>query len=329
MLEIPTLVVLLLAGAPVNIYACVQLWRPKKPTVVAGVKRSAKFSANFLLLQRLLNVSDILIIYVYLLRELLELLLDRHWLAGSFVCKFCHMAETFGLSLSSNTLVCIAVDRLISISSLKANVRETNLVSGRVIFSAILACLASLIISFPQIFLWNSVEFLSGNETVTSCTTTWQFYDVDNSSIIPQWIELYASFQSIFISPVQTLSIAILYVFIGIFVHRAVPLASSAVHESVELLSSTGSGHGTGRSFISFIRRWQANFKKSISVFKAANVLVVIYAACWLPYNIAVIWSFVDPISYTEHGANWKFLIYFIALTAVLNPIVYKMCGTV
>lgn len=326
LLEIAVLLIIFLTGAPINIYACVQLWRPKKPVVIGGVKRTSKFSSNFLLLQKFLNLSDILIVYVYVLRELIELILNREWFAGSITCKLCHMAETFGLSLSSNTLVCIAVDRLMSVSNMNAHSRETVGVSGRVLISALLGLFASFLISFPQVFLWDSWEYVSHNETTYICSTTWQFDQYENVSSGTNLMELYASLQSIFISPVQTFVVAVCYLFIGIFVYRSIPSPSLTVQESVELLNTSSTNDVTNQSLISRFGQWQRNFKKSIGVFKAATILVVIYAACWLPYNIAVIWSFLDPKSYLEHSAKFRFSFYLIALNAVINPIVYKMC---
>lgn len=337
-LEVIVLSVIFITGAPANFYATVKLWRWKRSSLNRGGR---KFSPNFLILQKFLNISDLLIVYVYVSRELLELILKRCWWGGSFLCKLCHVVETFALSLSSNTVACIAIDRAISLAKLKSITRETNVISMRVLISLFVGALCSFAISLPQFLVWDIWKIPPGgesNSTTIYCTTTWIFdYPPTGNSSGFYWMIAYLSTQSLVMSPVQSVTIALCYMFIGIFIYHSVPPTSSLDRQNTEEtemnsfsavshtdLTQASSMKTSNRVFLSSKRR-RSMASRNFLIFKAATVLVVIYSACWLPYNVAVIWSFVDPASYTEHSRKLKFSFYLIAFNAVLNPFVYKM----
>ncbi len=50
-----------------------------------------------------------------------------------------------------------------------------------------------------------------------------------------------------------------------------------------------------------------------------------VYFLCWLPYQLTVIWYYVDPSSYKEHMSIINLLHLLMVLNSVVNPWIYGL----
>lgn len=100
-LEMFLLTMFFFVGAPTNLIICRKLWARRKSRL-----------AWFQLLQHL-NFSDLLILWVYspcrIARKLFQ-----HWYGGIFLCKLIIFLEALPFYISSNIIVCIALDKVLS-----------------------------------------------------------------------------------------------------------------------------------------------------------------------------------------------------------------------
>ncbi len=102
-IELGILVVLFIIGAPLNLAAYTQML--ERPT-----------STRLDILRRHLNYSDLLVLFVYVPSRACWLL-TYDFRGGNLLCKLVKFAHTLAFQISSNVIVCIAVDRLLSVTS--------------------------------------------------------------------------------------------------------------------------------------------------------------------------------------------------------------------
>lgn len=70
--------------------------------------------SGFLLLKLNLNVSDILILLIHASGKL-SWLITYEWRFGECLCRLFNLSSMFTLYLSSNIVICIALDRLFTV----------------------------------------------------------------------------------------------------------------------------------------------------------------------------------------------------------------------
>ncbi|VDM55970.1 unnamed protein product [Angiostrongylus costaricensis] len=162
-LEMTTLVLMFIIGAPLNLAAYTQL--AERPT-----------TSRLDLLKRHLNYSDLLVIFVYVPSRACWLL-TYDWRGGDVLCRVVKMMHTVAFQSSSNVIVCIALDRLFSVFSVtrhspeKANQRIRILLAG--------AWTTAIIIALPQLIVWrNYVPFQHINWS--QCLQIWEITRHEN-----------------------------------------------------------------------------------------------------------------------------------------------------
>nr|pir hypothetical protein Y105C5A.u - Caenorhabditis elegans [Caenorhabditis elegans] len=138
--EMFTLVLNFIVGAPLNLAAYTQL--SERPT-----------STRLDLLKRSLNYSDLLVLFIYVPSRACWLL-TYDWRGGDALCKIVKMFHTFAFQSSSNVIVCIAVDRLLSV--LSPSHHSPNKALKRTKMMLIVAWIVALVISCPQLFIWKA-----------------------------------------------------------------------------------------------------------------------------------------------------------------------------
>ncbi len=109
LIELIFLLFVFICGAPLVLSAFRNLWVGKK-----GPQYRRQLCRRYLYLLRSLNIADLLVIFVFVIKNFVDFALDRRWYAGNLVCKAVHFATTFGFHLSSNVIVSIAAERLLA-----------------------------------------------------------------------------------------------------------------------------------------------------------------------------------------------------------------------
>uniref|UniRef100_A0A914CUE8 G-protein coupled receptors family 1 profile domain-containing protein n=2 Tax=Acrobeloides nanus TaxID=290746 RepID=A0A914CUE8_9BILA len=138
--ELTTLIVCFVVGAPLNLAAYTQL--TERP-----------ISTRLDILKRHLNYSDLLVLFIYVPSRACWLL-SYDWRGGDFLCKVVKFLHTFAFQISSNVIVCIALDRLLSVIS--SSHHSPDKANRRTRFMLWCAWLAAFIISAPQFAIWRS-----------------------------------------------------------------------------------------------------------------------------------------------------------------------------
>uniref|UniRef100_A0A183CJC7 G_PROTEIN_RECEP_F1_2 domain-containing protein n=2 Tax=Globodera pallida TaxID=36090 RepID=A0A183CJC7_GLOPA len=147
--EIAYLGLVICAGLALNISVLKRLLLERK-----RAKRGNKVMNGFLLLKLNLNVSDILILLIHASGKL-GWLITYEWRFGDFLCRLFNLLSMFTLYLSSNIVICIALDRLFTVLTARRmdlGQRKLNLV--RLMLT--LAWSFSLLFSLPQLFVWTT-----------------------------------------------------------------------------------------------------------------------------------------------------------------------------
>uniref|UniRef100_A0A914YWN8 G-protein coupled receptors family 1 profile domain-containing protein n=1 Tax=Panagrolaimus superbus TaxID=310955 RepID=A0A914YWN8_9BILA len=115
--EMTYLGLVLLIGVPINIHILFKLLKQKAKTARYSVKR------GFLILKIHLNISDTLILFINAGGKL-GWLITYEWKAGEEMCRIFKFVSIGTLYLSSNIVVCIALDRLRTVLSARQLRRE-------------------------------------------------------------------------------------------------------------------------------------------------------------------------------------------------------------
>lgn len=335
-LEVAVLSAVIIFGSIGTFTSGTYLWFTKK---IFGklIKTSKNLSQDFLLFQKSLNLSDAMILLFYALRELLDLALQRVWYGGFFLCKLTHLLGTLGLYLSSNTIVCIGFYRVLCAWKCRShNFNATNDPGFSTSIILIFAWLYSLLISLPQLALWETVTIeTEDNTTVVYCTT--MGWESDDN--LTHWTEHYNVLHTLTISPIPCLLILISYTLVALLLKSAqnqnsdwkiicdrsmsrlsvTPSGTTEVMETTRILSLAESLETKANRKLEQLAK-----RKLAKVMRTSLMLLLVYVICWLPYNVAIIWSLINSDSFFEYAHQLKFTWHFMALSTVFNPWVYR-----
>ncbi|WKY03655.1 hypothetical protein Q1695_004981 [Nippostrongylus brasiliensis] len=131
------------------------------------------------LLKRHLNYSDLLVIFVYVPSRACWLL-TYDWRGGDLLCRVVKMMHTVAFQSSSNVIVCIALDRLLSVFSATRHSPDKANRRIRVMLAA--AWTTAFLIGLPQLYVWRSyVPFQHLNWS--QCLQIWEIARLENSSL--------------------------------------------------------------------------------------------------------------------------------------------------
>ncbi len=138
-LTIVFLGICILIGGPINLSICRRLYR-----------RISVSASRALLLKFQLNISDLLVLFIYALSKLIwHVVFD--WYGGEWLCKAIKFGHEFSFQISSAILASIGLDRLLSILQ-----PDTPFGVGkrRAIVLIVLSWLYATVLSLPQLFTW-------------------------------------------------------------------------------------------------------------------------------------------------------------------------------
>lgn len=166
-LEMFLLTMFFFVGAPTNLIICRKLWARRKSHL-----------AWFQMLQHL-NFSDLLVLWVYSPCRI-GMKLFQHWYAGILSCKIIMFFEALPFYISSNIIVCIAVDKVLSYrggwhSSRQKRVR--NLLT--------IGWIIAIFTSAPQLWWYSVYDDASGKPVCVDAHfvfRSWSFGLLDNAT---------------------------------------------------------------------------------------------------------------------------------------------------
>uniref|UniRef100_A0A1I7YVA7 G_PROTEIN_RECEP_F1_2 domain-containing protein n=1 Tax=Steinernema glaseri TaxID=37863 RepID=A0A1I7YVA7_9BILA len=279
--ELASLILMFIVGGPLNLCAYTHL--AERPSYT-----------RLDILKRHLNYSDLLVLFIYVPSRACWLL-TYDWRGGDFLCKVIKFLHTFTFQISSNVIVCIALDRLFSVfcSSYRSpdrSQRRTRIMLG-------IAWLAALIISTPQFAIWKS--YLAFEELNWSqCMQIWEIVRAEavlkNNTLVDAHIlmdgeNIYVVAHMALIFWVPALVVLVCYVIVAGWVwFNSRPTSIGAAHGSIarnNTLVSNGVSYHTGidtvDSVLNRASEWKAlrflskNPKTSLN-FRPPNPKIVI-----------------------------------------------------
>ncbi len=127
----------ILAGGPINISVCRRLYR-----------RVSVSASRSLLLKLQLNISDLLVLFVFALSKLIwHVVFD--WYGSWWLCKAVKFGHELSFQISSAILASIGIDRLLSILQ---PFTPFAVAKRRAIVLIVLSWLYATVFSLPQVF---------------------------------------------------------------------------------------------------------------------------------------------------------------------------------
>ena len=170
------LLALFLLGAPLNLVAFFHLnghhgtgAPPSDP--IRGVSR------DMLTLQRHLNFSDLLVIFIYVVSEICWLL-TYSWRGGAILCKLVMLLRVLAFQSSSLIVVAVALNRLFAVlrPSSDPEKRASALVAA--------VWILSLLLSLPQLLVWRLMPHpFPGHPAWAQCSTQWEIAAVTGDRV--------------------------------------------------------------------------------------------------------------------------------------------------
>uniref|UniRef100_A0A914N304 G-protein coupled receptors family 1 profile domain-containing protein n=2 Tax=Meloidogyne TaxID=189290 RepID=A0A914N304_MELIC len=156
-IELISLIILFIIGAPLNLAAWTQI--SEKPV-----------SSRLDMLKKHLNYSDLLVLFIYVPSRACWLV-TYDWRGGDLLCRLIKFAHTFAFQISSNVIVCIALDRLLSVLSVSH--RNPGQATCRMRIMLLIAWIAAAVISAPQFVVWKLYQAFD-NPPWSQCMQIWE-----------------------------------------------------------------------------------------------------------------------------------------------------------
>lgn len=160
-IELVSLILLFLVGAPLNLAAWTQI--AERP-----------ISSRLDILKKHLNYTDLLVIFIYVPSRACWLI-TYDWRGGDLLCRLTKFMHTFAFQISSNVIVCIALDRLLSV--LSASHRNPEQAARRMRLMLLVAWITALFISSPQFAVWRVFQAFD-DPPWSQCMQVWEIQRV-------------------------------------------------------------------------------------------------------------------------------------------------------
>lgn len=256
-------------------------------------------------------------------------LVTLEWRGGAFLCKFMRFIDAFVFSASSNIMVCIALYRL---SALRYPLRVSAIGHSTVPKMVIAAWGIAAVSMFPQLYVWNQVEFTQ----VTQCVTIWteQLNRGQELTVIQEKIMKFYSIQSsfiIFYLPLVVLVICYVLILKDIYKTLNTDAETSYAAYLSELSrnssTKTAGGKCEKETFVAVrvrTSRGEEKFKRAkVRSLRITLLLILTYVVTWLPYNLLSWWMVFNLKSYIANLDSNYILNSLVVLNSVINPFIY------
>lgn len=334
----------LVIGVPLNIQALC--------SVISGMSRHTNVP-RLLLLKLNLVLSDLMILLIYTVSEICWMATFT-WFGGVFLCKLVKFFHLCSFVAHSNIIVSIAVDRVLTMRSIRTFKNNSSVKQRRTRVMLIASWVAAGLVSVPQLFVWTVDTPYPG---WTQCATVWDFDEFFQGTERPNfWENCYslAHLLVIFYFPAGLLTVAYIFAFLrlrecqneretkGFRLQRirsdndfsvADPLLNGDTSPRRNTVCSSPDVTNVVSMVITRnfhkVRRGK-NIWLNSSRSKALRrtiLLAVAYVICFAPYNVCALWRQI-AIEDWRNG-NYEAIIGFldgpIILNAVIDPILYKL----
>uniref|UniRef100_A0A915Q6L8 G-protein coupled receptors family 1 profile domain-containing protein n=1 Tax=Setaria digitata TaxID=48799 RepID=A0A915Q6L8_9BILA len=323
--ELGTLLILFIIGGPLNLAAYTQI--AERPS-----------ATRLDILKRHLNYSDLLVLFIYVPSRVCWLL-TYDWRGGNSLCKIIKFLHTFSFQVSSNVIVCIAIDRLLSVVSSKHHSPEKAQRRTRAML--LIAWIAAALISTPQFIVWKT--FLAFEELNWSQCMQNSTIGISRQLMEQENIYVVVHMMLIFWFPATIVLLCYLIVSCWVYLN-----SRPVTNTGMQLRNSTRpaiSGNESSRQWIKskhfnvnpciiISEDDQATSSRSLTkqsstvaldysstccvvsyqscnskiirsrAIRVSFQLVAAYIICWLPYNGLSLYHFIDPQGFFEAHAN-------------------------
>ncbi|XP_066256639.1 tachykinin-like peptides receptor 99D isoform X2 [Euwallacea similis] len=244
------------------------------------------FLLNLSIADTMVSTLNVTFNYVYMLYS--------HWPFGELYCKISQFIAVLSVCASVFSLMSISIDRYMAIMTpLKPRM-------GRIVTLAlvVITWVLGIIIGLPSLLYYKTYRdtYSNGEERVIC---------------YPEWPDTRNSNESLYEYYFNVIFLVITYL---------VPILSMTytyARIGIELWGSQSIGECT--------QRQMDNIKSKRRVVKMMMVVVMIFAVCWLPYQLYfIIISYYPKITRSEYIQETFLAIYWLAMSnSMYNPIIY------
>ncbi|VDL62940.1 unnamed protein product [Nippostrongylus brasiliensis] len=327
-------VLFMVIGLPVNL-----------STLFYMVKRYRHAKSFLLLLHINLNISDILVLGIYL-PGLIGWLITLEWKGGAVLCKIMRFTDAFVFSIRhiegdvcrhSNIMVCIALYRLYA---LRYPLWISTIGHSRVPRMLLISWGVALITPLPQLYVWREVDFGHFHQ----CVTKWaekinlgtNRTEMSDDDILLMKIHSIQSTCTTFYIPLVILVICYFLILKDIYktLNASEPELSSAWYLSDLSKHSTSvkriskkDRESASQIIISLSARTLRGQDKlsraKVRSLRITLLLILVYVITWLPNNLLSWWMVISFDSYRVHQDATFPLSFLVVLNSVINPFIY------
>uniref|UniRef100_A0A915Q078 G-protein coupled receptors family 1 profile domain-containing protein n=1 Tax=Setaria digitata TaxID=48799 RepID=A0A915Q078_9BILA len=221
-----------------------------------------------------MNVADLIVTFEYLPKQIIHSA-TKYWYGGDVLCRTTRFFDIFGVSLSSAVLVCICIDRWLSVYKPFSVINGINRNKIMLIF----AWISAFIISSPQIGIF-TVASHPCNELLTQCVARDYIGLLDSRYVLTYTI---ATALYIYFVPLCV----IIYCYRQI--HRRLKTREVPLKYRMSEIETNNNCDMSG------LKPYAPKFRKAkIKTIRMTWSIVLFFLFCWTPYYTATTLHFID-----------------------------------
>ncbi|CAL8147165.1 unnamed protein product [Orchesella dallaii] len=241
-----------------------------------------------------LAIADLLVTFLMMPLEI-AWNITVSWQANDMMCRIMSFFRIFGLYLSGFVLVCISLDRYLSVMKPLTS-PDTQRIRGRLML--LVAWITSIIVSLPQAFIFH-VESHPHFTWYKQCITFNSF-----PSVTAEKLYNFSGFFFLYVFPMIMI----------IFCYSCILLEMTRVNARMK------SDETFRRSNIGALGR------AKIRTLQMSVIIVAAFFFCWTPYNVMSLWYWIDKESAlaVDQRIQKGFFI-FACTNSCVNPIIYGL----
>ncbi|GMR46162.1 hypothetical protein PMAYCL1PPCAC_16357, partial [Pristionchus mayeri] len=181
LIQLAFLLFVFLLGVPSNVITLIRLLRLQKTT------RKNSSRASFVRLKVQLTLSDLMLLFFFVAPRIVWIA-TYQWIFGDLLCKFYNYISMASFYLSSNIIVCIAIDRLRTVLNALQIGKGTHTVAP-VLNLIVPAWLLSFTWAAPQMAVFQTTNILANSSrTWIQCSDIWAISSHQPAAIsMPSW----------------------------------------------------------------------------------------------------------------------------------------------
>lgn len=164
-IQLALLLLLFAVGAPINLVSFTKL----------RSRRSLARTGRLALLRLHLNISDLMVLFIFVTSSICHKL-TYQWRGGDFLCKLVKFLNSTSFQLSSNVMVCVALDRVFTvICGTMFYKRYVNQHPARYVRACVIGSwIIAIGVNLSQFFVWTVIApFPHADPKWQQCVTIW------------------------------------------------------------------------------------------------------------------------------------------------------------